>query len=111
MSGNDDRNGESREPYGQYMIDIYVNAVLNDTKVPFTTDPNKLEDAARRAMTPEAFGYVYGGAGEQSTMHANRLAFRQWKFVPRFLRPTIPRDMKVTLFGETYGSYLCRTGE
>ena len=97
---------DSKPPYGQYQLDIYFNSVLNDTKVPFTTDPNKLEDAARKAMTPEGFGYVFGGAGEQSTMHANRLAFRQWKLIPRYLRPTIPRDLRIELFGKTYGMFV-----
>ncbi|KAF4509276.1 hypothetical protein G6O67_005549 [Ophiocordyceps sinensis] len=35
-------------------------------------------------------------------MDANRLAFRQWKIVPRVLRPTSPRDLGVTLFGHKY---------
>jgi lactate 2-monooxygenase len=50
-----------------------------------TTDSNKLEHQAKKALKPEAFNYVAGGAGEQSTMDANRLAFRQWKLVPRML--------------------------
>ncbi|KAH8883953.1 FMN-dependent alpha-hydroxy acid dehydrogenase [Thozetella sp. PMI_491] len=98
--GNDGH--EPKPPYSQYQIDIYINAILNDSKVPLTTDPNKLEAAARKVMPAAGFGYVFGGAGEQSTMHANRLAFRQWKLIPRFLRPAIPRDLKVELFGKTY---------
>lgn len=68
-----------------------------------TTDPNKLEAHAKSILKPTAFNYVAGGAGERATMDANRLAFRQWKLVPRMLRPTTHRDLKVTLFGETYG--------
>jgi len=30
-------------------------------------------------MDVRSFNYVSGGAGEKSTMDANRLAFRQWK--------------------------------
>ena len=50
-----------------------------------TTDPNKLEAQARSILKPTAFNYVAGGAGERATMDANRLAFRQWKMVPRML--------------------------
>ncbi|CZR50665.1 related to L-lactate dehydrogenase [Phialocephala subalpina] len=35
-------------------------------------------------------------------MDANRLAFRQWKLVPRMLRPTTHRDLTIELFGEKY---------
>lgn len=76
-----------------------------------TTNPNRLEHDARKVMKPEAFNYVSGGAGEQATMDANRLAFRQWKLVPRFLRPTGQRDLTVKLFGATYGMRLRHSGK
>jgi len=98
------RAQEGRPPYAQYQIEIYAKALLTGELVPTTTDPAKLEEQARRSMSPQGFGYVFGGAGEQATMHANRLAFRQFKLVPHFLRPTVPRDLKVTLFGQTYDS-------
>ena len=68
-----------------------------------TTDPRKLEDQAKSVLKPTAYSYVAGGAGERATMDANRLAFRQWKFVPRMLRPTTHRDLTIELFGEKYG--------
>jgi isopentenyl diphosphate isomerase/L-lactate dehydrogenase-like FMN-dependent dehydrogenase len=95
---------EGRPPYAHYQISIYARAILTGEQVPTTTDPAKLEEQARSTMPAQGFGYVFGGAGEQSTMAANRLAFRQWKLVPHFLRPTVPRDLKVTLFGKTYDS-------
>ncbi|CZT42737.1 probable L-lactate dehydrogenase [Rhynchosporium secalis] len=67
-----------------------------------TTDPNKLEEQAKSVLKPTAYNYVAGGAGERATMDANRLAFRQWKMIPRMLRPTTTRDLTVKLFGETY---------
>lgn len=69
-----------------------------------TTDPNQLEEQARTKLPITSFNYVAGGAGERATMDANRLAFRQWKLVPRMLRPTTTRDLTVKLFGETYGN-------
>jgi lactate 2-monooxygenase len=50
-----------------------------------TTDPNKLEEQAKSKLPPTSYHYVAGGAGEKATMDANRLAFRQWKMVPRML--------------------------
>lgn len=35
-------------------------------------------------------------------MDANRLAFRQWKLVPRMLRNTSPRDLGISIFNEKY---------
>lgn len=67
-----------------------------------TTDPNKLEQEARKHLKDTAYNYVAGGAGERATMDANRLAFRQWKLVPRMLRNTSRRDLRVNLFGEEY---------
>ncbi|KAK0666240.1 FMN-dependent dehydrogenase-domain-containing protein [Cercophora samala] len=90
--------------YGQYQIDLYFQALTAGKKPITTTDPNKLEQQAREAMSPQGFNYVFGGAGEQATMHANRLAFRQWKVIPRMLRDTLPRNLSVKLFGKTYDS-------
>jgi len=59
-----------------------------------------LEAAAREAMTPEAFAYVAGGAGAESTMRANREAFERRRIVPRVLRDASTRDTGVELFGE-----------
>ena len=69
-----------------------------------TTDPNKLEEQAKAKMSELAYSFVGGGAGERATMDANRLAFRQWKLVPRMLQPTTHRDMTVKLFAQTYQS-------
>ena len=104
MSGphGKDGSGAEKPAYGQYQFDLYAQAIMAGKKPVVTTDPNKLEQAAKDVMTPEAFNYVFGGAGEQATMHANRLAFRQWKLIPRMLRPTVPRDLSVKLFGQTY---------
>ncbi|CAN8099501.1 unnamed protein product [Discula destructiva] len=102
MSDSDD-NGEPPS-YRNYQVELYKNGALLDEPPVVTTNPNKLEQQAREAMPSGPFGYIYGGAGEGATMDANRLAFRQWKVIPRFLRPTIPRDLSITLFGQTYAS-------
>jgi hypothetical protein len=102
--GGGDSGG--RPPYSQYQIEMYAKAIFMGEHAPVTTDPNKLEEQARQKMSKEGFNYVFGGAGEQATMQSNRLAFRQWKLIPRFLRPTVPRDVRVELFGKIYGKLL-----
>lgn len=93
----------AREPYRAHITKLYIDGVLHGKLPLVTCDPRYLEDQARQYMDKLAFGFVSGGAGELSTMDANRLAFRQWKIIPRFLRPSTPRDLKTELFGVTYG--------
>ncbi|KAF4781712.1 FMN-dependent dehydrogenase [Colletotrichum scovillei] len=102
----DSGDGDERTPYSAYAVSIYQNGIMAGQLPIVTTDPNGLQAQAKKAMGPESFNYVFGGAGELSTMDANRLAFRQWKIVPRFLRPSNPRDLKTELFGVTYESPL-----
>jgi lactate 2-monooxygenase len=79
---------------------IYLGGVAGQApRVPVL--PDALEAAARRAMTREAFAYVAGGAGAESTMAANRAAFERWRIVPRMLRDVEVRDTQVSLFGRT----------
>lgn len=102
MGNDDDTAAEAAPTYGQYQLQIYAQGIFGGQKPAITTDPNKLRAQAQKVMRPEAFWYIAGGAGEGATMDANRLAFRQWKIVPRMLRPTAPRDLTVELFGRTY---------
>ncbi|KAI4591505.1 hypothetical protein KJ359_013293 [Pestalotiopsis sp. 9143b] len=101
-NNDDDTAVQDAPTYGQYQLQIYAQGIFGGQKPTVTTDPNKLRAQAQKTMRPEAFWYIAGGAGEGATMDANRLAFRQWKIVPRMLRPTAPRDLSVELFGRTY---------
>jgi isopentenyl diphosphate isomerase/L-lactate dehydrogenase-like FMN-dependent dehydrogenase len=57
-------------------------------------------------MTPEAWGYVSGSAGQHRTDKANQEAFSRYPIVPRMLRDVSKRPLGVTLFGEKYSSPL-----
>ncbi|KAK5202111.1 hypothetical protein LTR16_000339 [Cryomyces antarcticus] len=92
--------------YGAYQSEIYAHGMFNNILPTVTTDPNKLEEQAKKNLGSRSYNYVAGGAGERATMDANRLAFRQWKMVPRMLRQTTHRDLRVELFGQTYDSPL-----
>ena len=59
----------------------------------------RLERAARKAMSPEGFAYVAGGAGTEETMRENRDAFERWRIVPRVLRDVSTRDTAVEVLG------------
>jgi lactate 2-monooxygenase len=59
----------------------------------------QLEEQARQRLTPEAYGYVAGGAGGEETMRANRAAFERWQIVPRMLRNVSQRDLRVQVLG------------
>lgn len=62
-------------------------------------EPEALEAAARRRMSPEAWAYVAGGAGQQRTVRANLEAFDRHRIVPRMLVDVEQRDLGVELFG------------
>jgi len=64
-------------------------------------DAAALEDAARRALSAEAFAYIAGGAGAERTMAANRAAFGHWQVWPRPLRDVAQRDLGVEVLGTT----------
>lgn len=77
---------------------IYINGFAGiRPKVNF--DLAALEESARKVISPEAFAYIVGGAGVESTVRANREAFEKYKIVPRMLRNVGERDTSITLFG------------
>jgi isopentenyl diphosphate isomerase/L-lactate dehydrogenase-like FMN-dependent dehydrogenase len=57
---------------------------------------------AERAMSAEAWAYVHGSAGLETTAEANAGAFDDWRIVPRVLRDVTGRDLSVELFGHRY---------
>ncbi|MEV6636362.1 alpha-hydroxy acid oxidase [Actinoplanes sp. NPDC051470] len=59
----------------------------------------ELADRARRVLEPVYWDYFAGGAGEERTLRANIAAFERRQIVPRVLRATGPRDLRVVLPG------------
>jgi lactate 2-monooxygenase len=78
---------------------IYLDGV-SGRRPPIPLDAERLEQAARRRMRPEAFAYVAAGAGNEHTVAANRAAFGRWRIVPRMLRDVERRDTSIELFGQ-----------
>ena len=90
---------------------IYIAGVGGQRPaVPVARD--ELEKAAQSAMSVEAWAYVAGGAGRESTMDANRAAFELHRIVPRVLRDVEKRDLSIELFGQRLPSplVLCPIG-
>ena len=85
--------------------EIYLGGVAGE-KPAVPTIMADLEQAARRKMSAQAYAYVAGGAGLESTVLANRRAFERWRIVPRVLRDVAERDTSVELFGATLPSPL-----
>lgn len=78
---------------------IYLNGfagIRPAVKIDFA----KLEESARAHMSQQAFAYVAGGAGHESTMRANREAFEKIKIIPRMLHNVGERDTRIELYGQ-----------
>ncbi|NEM90038.1 alpha-hydroxy-acid oxidizing protein [Galbitalea soli] len=61
-----------------------------------------LEAAAAGALSPEAFAYLAGAAGAETTTSENRAALDRWRIVPRIMRDVGERDLSIELFGRRY---------
>ena len=58
-----------------------------------------LEAKAQAALSRRAWAYVAGGAGLESTIHANADGFERWRIVPRVLHDVGHRYLTIELFG------------
>lgn len=94
---------ERTDNYGAYQDEIYRVGLVQGRLPVVTTNPNRLEAQFKSALPSGPYNFISGGAGEGATMVANRQAFQQWKIVPRMLKPTTGKNLKVELFGKTYG--------
>lgn len=80
---------------------IYFNG-LQGQRPTLPISPDELETRAREQLSPEAFGYVAGGAGSEATMRANREAFDRWRIAPYMLRDVSRRDLRVEVLGQRF---------
>ena len=95
----------------QRQFEIYVGGARGTyPAVPVSFE--RLERAARKAMSPEGYAYVAGGAGTEETMRENREAFERWRIVPRMLRDVSVRDTATEVLGTELASpfVLCPIG-
>jgi lactate 2-monooxygenase len=95
---SDHPTGEAAQPFANFQYEIYGTGLAGETpRLPVAV--GALEAAARERLTPEAFGYVAGGAGSELTVAANLQAFEHWQIVPRMLRDVSVRDLRTSVLG------------
>ena len=62
------------------------------------------ELVAQKNLPPAHFGYMASGVDDEVTLRANREGFQKFQLRPRRLVDVGKVDMRMELFGETYGS-------
>src|SRR6476659_7953157 len=82
----------------QYQLQIYF-AGTQDIKQQLPVSFEALEQKAKESMKPEAFDYISGGAGAETTMSNNIAAFNKWQIVPRMMSDVSKRNIGIELFG------------
>lgn len=60
------------------------------------------ERAAQKRLPDFLFTFAQSGSEQQLTTQANRAAFEQWSFLPRYLRDVSSIDTQTSLWGTTY---------
>jgi len=82
--------------FASFQYEIYARGLAGETPA-LPVSARELQERARESLTPEAYGYVAGGAGAERTMQANLDAFERWKIVPRMLRDVSARDLRTSV--------------
>ena len=96
---------KSTFPAGDRQREIYLNGFAG-IRSTIPIDWHALEEKARKHMSAEAFAYIAGGAGLESTNAANRSDFEKYRIVPRMLQNVSDRDTSIELFGKKMPSPL-----
>jgi L-lactate dehydrogenase (cytochrome) len=84
--------------FGDFQNEIYLRGLGGETPA-LALSGAELQEQARERLSAEAYGYVAGGAGAESTMRANLQAFERWKIVPRMLRDVSVRELATSVLG------------
>src|SRR5437773_8058865 len=78
----------------QFQNEIYVTG-----ESPWPVGADEWEALASEKLEPGPFGYIAGGAGNESTLRANREAFERRRLRPRMLSGNFERDTSVDVLG------------
>jgi isopentenyl diphosphate isomerase/L-lactate dehydrogenase-like FMN-dependent dehydrogenase len=82
----------------QYQLQIYFDGTQN-IKPQLPVSFEELEQKASEVMKPEAFGYIAGSAGAETTTYNNKEAFNHWQIIPRMMGDVSHRSIAIELFG------------
>jgi lactate 2-monooxygenase len=86
------------ELFANFQYEIYGRGLAGE-RPELAISVDELEAQARAQLSPEAFGYVAGGAGAELTVRANRQAFERREIVPHMLRDVSSRDLGTSVLG------------
>jgi len=78
----------------QFQNEIYVTG-----ESPWPVGADEWEALAAEKLESGPFGYIAGGAGNESTLRANRQAFERHRLRPRMLAGNSVRDLSVEVLG------------
>lgn len=102
----DERDEETQHvstPYGRFrQTEVYTTGMLTGETPAIPVSFDELRRQATAAMDDDAYGYVAGSAGGESTTSRNREAFDRYRLVPGMLRDTEDRDLSVDILGKTW---------
>lgn len=80
---------------------IYTDGFSGNTPT-LPVDFPKLESAAESKLLPQAFAYIAGGAGLESTQAVNRSVWDKYPIIPRMLNDVSQRQLAANFLGSTY---------
>lgn len=92
-------------PAPEWQKEIYLNGFAG-RRPRVSVNLAALEQQARAVLSNEAFEYIAGGAGTESTVSSNHSAFNKYAIVPRVLNDVGTRDTSISLFGDQLPSPL-----
>ncbi|MEM8993458.1 MAG: alpha-hydroxy-acid oxidizing protein, partial [Acidobacteriota bacterium] len=95
--GGDDVAKQHRGAGRRRLVEIFVRGAGGYRPLP--TGSAALAEQARRVLSEEAWAYLAGGAGLESTVDRNRAAFDGWRIVPKMLAGIEQVDLGTELFG------------
>jgi lactate 2-monooxygenase len=78
----------------QVQNEIYISG-----ESPWPIGSDDWEAGAAAKLDSGPFGYIAGGAGEEATMRANRVAFERRRLRPRMLTGNTERDLSIEVVG------------
>ncbi len=91
--------GSDKFSAADYQAQVYLRGFAGQRpRVPL--EARAMEAMAQKCMSPEAYAYIAGGAGLESTVASNRSDFEKYKIIPRMLRDTSNRTTAIELFGQ-----------
>ncbi|HEX7610439.1 MAG TPA: alpha-hydroxy-acid oxidizing protein, partial [Solirubrobacteraceae bacterium] len=86
------------QPLANFQYEIYAAGLAGQTPA-LPVSGIELQQRARELLSPQAYGYVAGGAGAELTMDANLSALARQEIVPRMLRDVSERDLSTSVLG------------